>query len=127
MYGTEFANILLLRIFIIERTLKLNEYETITTNEYFFLLYVIFRKLLKHISGMNIENILELTCYIVYSYFGPDIEYPIKLFIPVSKIYNWSTILTKLTMETTLPQLLLRLNNDMEYYHKELEQFLMPQ
>lgn len=133
IYGTEIANKALLRIFYIEKTLKYFDFETIDTNEFFFLLYYVFRYLMDYFrikgqnemyKSMHVVNVMELSSYIVYSYFGPTVDYCFRVFASNLNI-SWKIIILDIVCKTDLPYKLIKLNLDKGYFDMELKQFLL--
>lgn len=135
-YGLELTNSLLLRIFYVEKTLKWHGYETINTNEYFFLIYYVFINIHKYFVDtiyrepvyrtLTPFNIMDLTLYFVYSYCGPTVEYRFNFFIMSQRQINinWTTIILDIVCNTDLPQKLLKLNMDEKFQTEEIQHFL---
>lgn len=125
-YGIQKTNGILLRILFIEKTIKYRGYQTIKTNEYFFLLYYVFRLLVANggivLHTLDVVNLAELTAYIVYSYFGPSTSYCMHMFVPRTK--NWKSILVYLINNTNLSQQLMNLSTNVDFFNEELRQFL---
>lgn len=136
-YGLELTNSLLLRIFYVEKTLKWHGYETINTNEYFFLIYYVFINIHKYFVDtiyrepvyriLTPFDIMDLTLYFVYSYCGPTVEYRFNFFIMGQRRQihiNWKAIILDIVCNTDLPQKLLKLNMDEQFLTEEIQFFL---
>ena len=137
-YGLELTNSLLLRIFYVEKTLKWHGYETINTNEYFFLIYYVFINIHKYFIDtiyrepvyrtLTPFDIMDLTLYFVYSYCGPTVEYRFSFFIMSPRRQqiniNWKTIILDIVCNTDLPQKLLKLNMNEKFLNEEIQHFL---
>lgn len=127
VFGKDTASDLLLRTYIIDRHLHTFKYETIATQEYYFLLYVTMKHFMAYINTTYIQHILELASYFVYSYFGPCTSYSFNLFI--TKLPNdksdWKSITTRMMTTTNLPEIYLKLSSNRDYYDSQLKEFLL--
>lgn len=135
-YGTETATNILMRIFYIEKLLRHYEMDTYRRNEFFFLIYFVFRQLLRFISlnivrrpdykRMYLMNVMELAAYFVYSYSGPETMYEFRMFIQPKdyKSLDWTGLIVDVIMTSDLPRELLRLGTDATYYCSEERDFL---
>lgn len=122
LYGLQTTNKILLRILYIEKTIKFRGYEKIKTNEYFFLLYYVFRHVETTLSVcLGAIDAMELVAYIVYSYFGPSTSYCANIFFTHAHI---KTNIITILLNTDLACKLMNLSTDAAYYDYEVKQFL---
>lgn len=100
-YGVEITNKLLLRIFLIEITLKNNNFDTINTSEYFYVIYCVFKYITEEagdkVQNINLIDTMNISIYIIYSYFGCDTGYFMSDFFDYDE---------ELTAETTTTAIL---------------------
>lgn len=129
------ADRIMSRIFYIEKVIKYSGFETIKTSEFFFMLYFVFQYVCNHLDQSFWElsdrlrlhtNIMELSAFIVYSYWGPATNYDLNLFMSRRSLdsMDWRTLLIQLMMDTRLPKHLMHLATDPQFYTNELEKFL---
>lgn len=134
-FGLACANKILLRVFLIEKSLKRFGLGTIDTKEFFFILFFVFNHLVEYFllsskkyGKLHLVNVMELASYFTYSYFGPTVEYKFSLFVPdcLDKRINidWQELILDLITTTDLPQKFLQLNIDNKYYQSKLNEFL---
>lgn len=135
-FGLAATNRMLLRVFLIEKSLKRFGLGTIDTKEFFFVLYFIFDHLIdyfilstKKYGQLSIVNVMELSSYFTYSYFGPTVEYKFSLFVPEcldkeNMQIDWQELILDLITNTDLPRKFLQLNIDHKYYKSKLDEFL---
>lgn len=139
LYGKKMTNKLLLRIFVIEKKLKYMDYETINTHEYFFLLYYVMSNMLKYMEEALLwENIdytvihpvafTEVVAYVVYSYFGPNTEYPFKMFrshIKDDKVeFDYKQLIVSFILNSNFSQQILLLNTNTTSRYDAIQNFL---
>ncbi|WBR61452.1 hypothetical protein [Drosophila suzukii associated hytrosavirus 1] len=138
LYGKRTTNKLLLRVFIIEKKLKYMDYDTINTNEYFFLLYFVIRHVVEYLQlalknglkylSLEPVNVIELSSYLVYSYFGPSVEYTFNMFVARCKdptdIIDWKDLILNFLLNSEFSYKMIALNSDTTYLQHELERFL---
>lgn len=138
-YGISITNKLLMRIFTIEKTLKINGFDTINTNEFFFLLYFSFEHIKQYIESLyncshnynsiQLMRVLELAIYMTYSYFGPTVEYTFSLFVPSGRQeiehINWKSLILELLFQTEISNKFSRISYDNSYFNNELKQFIL--
>lgn len=133
-FGLEATNKMLLRVFLIEKSLKRHGLDTMGTKEFFFVLFFVFNHLLDHFlinpqyGELTIMNVMELASYMTYSYFGPTVEYKFSVFVPdctdKSLKIDWQALILELITNTDLPSKFLMLNIDHKYYKSQLNEFL---
>lgn len=122
-YDTNLATRMLLRLFLIEKTIKKCNFDTIGTKEFFFMLYFIFRHVSEFTKHMALApmDILRLSDYLCYSFCGPAVEYKFRAFNQNAEpTIKWNEIMVDIVLRSSLPHKLNRLNTDKEYYDKQL-------
>lgn len=131
-YNSQVTSELLVRLIFILKKLKWYDYDRIETPEFFFIVYCVF-KFIKDLVvtsdsvdtikkyNLSTSDIMDITLYIIFSYFGPEIEYPMDHF--VSDKLNRAVILD-IICNTNISNILLRLNADKRFVNKEIKKFL---
>lgn len=127
-YGLTITIDLLLQVLYVEKLLKYYGYDTINTDEFFFLLYFIFDHV-RHLPKCLAHHHLQLSLFLVYSYFGPSTEYKINLFISrycnfEKMTINWKKIILQATMDSNLSKSIFEINYNKDIYEMELKRFL---
>ncbi|ACD03526.1 hypothetical protein MdSGHV067 [Musca domestica salivary gland hypertrophy virus] len=136
-YDLATADRILLRLYYIEKTIKFSGNETIKKRQFFFLLYYVFQYVSSHVDTRLIEsrsagkdrfivNLMEMSAYIVYSYWGPATGYDYSIFMTRCGMdtIDWRSLIIEMMMGTNLPRHMMQLATDTPFYQQELQKFL---